>query len=536
MDSLVNDLIKPYLSENTQQKVTALFGGGFKPPTLGHLKVILEAIKNNPEINNIIVFVGGKERDGITQDKSFKIWEEHYKDLIPLPTTFIKSSAPVGDIYRQAKNNPEEEFYWLIGAREEREDDLKDISSRSKSISKYPNLYLKPITTSDGGMSGTNARKALQMGDKEGFKFYLPIEVDHDAIWNILTSDNLNENIGFDNFDYPKHLKSLTEFMLDVGLEINPLPSVKFINDDVDNANNFFGKTAYYDPNSHRITLYTLNRHPKDVMRSFAHEMIHHHQNCQNRLGNITTTNTTEDSHLEDLEKEAYQKGNICFRNWTDTITENIIKEGKYDKMVNVISSRIFQKWKNEFNLDDSFEDNKEIAYHLQVDHQGMKFDVEAILTLIPELDDLQVEETTGAGTDEQGDFFNIHFLIDPEWLPKSWEEVSMLLKDTIRHEIEHLTHNIGAKSNIPIKSMMDDSLIRTMIRAGILPQSRYLKLDKEIDANLQGHYFRAKKEKKPFKDVVNSYLDAKDLSPEEKEEILDLWRKRAKQLSLPKL
>jgi hypothetical protein len=47
--------------------------------------------------------------------------------------------------------------------------------------------------------------------------------------------------------------------------------------------------------------------------------------------------------------------------------------------------------------------------------------------------------------------------------------------------------------------------------------------------------YFRAKKEKRPFKDVIDSYLDAQDITSEQKEEILDLWRQRVEALSLPK-
>ena len=46
--------------------------------------------------------------------------------------------------------------------------------------------------------------------------------------------------------------------------------------------------------------------------------------------------------------------------------------------------------------------------------------------------------------------------------------------------------------------------------------------------------YFRAKKEKRPFIDVINTYLDAQDITPEEKQMVLDLWRSRRKALSLP--
>jgi hypothetical protein len=63
-----------------------------------------------------------------------------------------------------------------------------------------------------------------------------------------------------------------------------------------------------------------MNRHPKDIMRSFTHEMIHHMQNCENRLNHAPTTNITEDDYLYKLEEEANKLGTMTFREWTDTI------------------------------------------------------------------------------------------------------------------------------------------------------------------------------------------------------------------------
>jgi hypothetical protein len=115
--------------------------------------------------------------------------------------------------------------------------------------------------------------------------------------------------------------------MIDKGYNIQPLPSVKFIGDDISNAENFLGQTAYYDPDEKMIVLYTYGRHPKDIVRSFAHEMIHHMQNLENRLGDVTTTDTTEDDRLNDLEKEANLKGTMTFRNWTDSLQEKKNKD-----------------------------------------------------------------------------------------------------------------------------------------------------------------------------------------------------------------
>ena len=54
----------------------------------------------------------------------------------------------------------------------------------------------------------------------------------------------------------------------------------------------------------------------------------------------------------------------------------------------------------------------------------------------------------------------------------------------------------------------------------------------------LQGLYFKAKKAKLPFKDVINDYLnifiDQETITQEEKENILNIWRSRNKALSLP--
>ena len=109
-----------------------------------------------------------------------------------------------------------------------------------------------------------------------------------------------------------------------------------------------------------------------------------------------------------------------------------------------------------------------------------------------------------------------------------------MNLKDVIRHEVEHLTHGEGDVAK-PSKWMEDDTLIRKIIDAKLLPPAQYFKLEKEVDANLQGMYLRAKKEKREFKDVIDTYLDSQDITPEEKVEILDLWRSRLPALNLPK-
>ena len=121
------------------------------------------------------------------------------------------------------------------------------------------------------------------------------------------------------DFDYAPTIASLIEYMIKSEMNIEPLPEIK-IKHDLDEGNKFFGRTAYYDPANMEIVLYVHNRHPKDVVRSFCHEMIHHVQNLEGRLNNIQTSNTNEDWNLLNLEKEAYLDGNITFRMWEDSV------------------------------------------------------------------------------------------------------------------------------------------------------------------------------------------------------------------------
>ena len=345
---------------------------------------------------------------------------------------------------------------------------------------------------------------------------------------------DLPEGVEQEKFDYTPYIGSLLEYMLDQKMNITPLPEVK-IRYDEDQANDFFGRTAYYDPNNKEVVLYVMGRHPKDVCRSFSHEMIHHMQNIEGRLeGLAATTNTNEDDYLQEIEKEAYLRGNITFRNWEDGIKngvkkgEQVMAEGRYDKISNQASSDLFKGWKEAFEAGE-----KSIGFEESYSNGDVEFDVEGTLVLTPGTGKMEVLESTGAGFDDEGDFIIVDIAIDPELLPDFWEEISMTLKDLFRHEIEHLTHNRGGVSSNPAKTMQGDLAKRDKIRAGEKPIADYFKLKKEVDANIQGMYFRAKKEKLPLKVVVDRYLNAQDITPEQREEILSIWRNRMPALGL---
>ena len=101
--------------------------------------------------------------------------------------------------------------------------------------------------------------------------------------------------------------------------------TINFVSDPI-NSTDVLGKTAYYDPNAFSVTVYVDGRHPKDILRSISHELVHHRQNCQGKMDQPSSTElgyAQNDPHLRRLEKEAYLVGNMCFRDWEDKYKAN---------------------------------------------------------------------------------------------------------------------------------------------------------------------------------------------------------------------
>ncbi len=646
-------------------KIIAAYGGGFKPPTAGHFEIVDTALEKYPEIDEFIVYVGSKVRDGIDQTEAILVWDI-YQNYLANKVKIEPVKSPIGEILRLAKNNPQDTIYFVIGYRDGRQDDLDDVEARTGNLSeKYPNIEVKVIPTYNPNMSGTNARKALDQSEEEFIKF-LPSKVkEKSEIFQILRpptneiikeeitksqldtietyADKLFAKLGIDieftkhfldrvndkrnnkpisvaelmgmfkrlhkkhgkplskvdndfdavvkdfnnninipfainvtpndidlvaktvmrkkdfktstpvialeenatyskSIDIQEKIIELTNHMLDKGMNIEPLPTIEFVDGDSENASDFFGRTAYYDPNESHIVLYTEGRHPKDIVRSYAHEMIHHIQNLENRLDNITTTDTTEDSKLDQIEREAYLNGNMTFRNWTDSIDGDVstsLTEGKYDSLVTKLSGFTLNSWKGDFEDGQNqgyFE--LEIGPGREFDYPHLNFNYKAKASFV------DFYRTGGlARPRKKMPEVIIEYWLDTDELPRMWSQIAMSLRNTIRHEIEHLMQSgINTKQG---KEMGDDSREREELRTGKKPwwkiwrktlgTPEYYKLEKEVDANLQGLYLKAKKIRQPLEQVIDNYVKYElNLPIEDQEEIKRIWSERAPELNIP--
>jgi hypothetical protein len=208
------------------------------------------------------------------------------------------------------------------------------------------------------------------------------------------------------------------------------------------------------------------------------------------------------------------------------------------DRISLKISDQVFAQWNKDYNSG-----KKCSTLFKQIKTKGLEFNIDATIYF----GDVNGQpilgftsfDTTGADSRDFDDddnpqtpFIIIDFGIEAAWLPEYFNELYFYLVDVVRHEIEHITQGGESIGNyIPGKPSEDDSITRALILQGFLPQSTYLVLPKEIDANLEGLRLESQVRGEIMINTLNRYLDTQDLSQPERTQVVDLWRKRAKKI-----
>ena len=177
------------------------------------------------------------------------------------------------------------------------------------------------------------------------------------------------------NHDYSNEVNSLTDFAQQ-RMGFSKLPKILF-DDDIPNSQKTLGKTGYYDPNSSEIHIYASGRHIKDILRSLAHEFVHHMQNEKGDLthdGYMGQGYAQKNPKMREMERQAYEVGNLCFRDWEDSLKEKhptIYNERRNQKMSlkdwknKELNENLNKKWGFNMNLD-SLNESKKKEYDLE--------------------------------------------------------------------------------------------------------------------------------------------------------------------------
>jgi hypothetical protein len=93
-------------------------------------------------------------------------------------------------------------------------------------------------------------------------------------------------------------LREFLPFVVDK-LEIKTLPQINLLAQIPDKEQPTFGR---YDQDARSLSLAIINRHPLDILRTLAHELAHHVQNTENRLGpHSGDTGSDEENEAHEL-------------------------------------------------------------------------------------------------------------------------------------------------------------------------------------------------------------------------------------------
>ena len=240
---------------------------------------------------------------------------------------------------------------------------------------------------------------------------------------------------------------------------------------------------------------------------------------------------------------------------------KDLILEGMYDKLTGQINKDVFKTLKNAIKGSGTQEKPKKFkGYEVRKDPMPMvgtmqdMFQSEKRALYVGDYSDsvsgveVEVELKVAVTEDgvEPGKFFidgsaeadsdfpslEVNIGIHPNDVNGSvFSKIQPVLRDLVRHEIEHLTHGRGSAALKPSKVMRGDKAARVKIRGNEENYYKYYLLPKEVDANIHGLYSKAKTMKQPYQKVVDDYLDSLVddgiISKKNRELIYKTWKTR---------
>lgn len=215
----------------------------------------------------------------------------------------------------------------------------------------------------------------------------------------------------------------------------------------------------------------------------------------------------------------------------------SLIIEGMYDKLVGQINKDVFKTIKSAMvgsgtqerpkkykgypvrkepmessTLGDLFQDETRVLYVGEYSDNVSGVDVEVELKFAISEDGVKVGNfyINGiADADSEYPSIEVQIGIHPTNGESIFSKIQPILRDLIRHEIEHLTHGRGSASAKKSKVLRGDTAMRVKIKSNPEIYYKYFLLPKEVYSNIQGLYSKAKTLKQPYQKVVDDYLDS---------------------------
>jgi len=329
--------------------IVALYPGKFKPPHQGHFNVVNKASEIADEV---IVIMSNVPKDEFTPEQSMEVWSL-YKDLLPSNVEIKVStkSSPVSEVFDIIKDKSRD-FIVLYGKGER-----SRYAAIDKDREKYSNVQIVDAGTTEN-FNATDLRAAIRNKDLEDIQTFLPKGIDAKQIFSIYSKDEFKPGpILHENFT-PQKAPLIDRFVDYTCDKLNvDKPKVFIINSpSYSQEHHSFG--GYY-PSEQEIKVVVHNRNMADILRTLAHELVHHMQNLNGDELNgedgsdteneanamagvimrefgrenpeIFESQTTEEIDEYDVENEQDLKEFISFlKEYTKQLSDSTLNEAEY--------------------------------------------------------------------------------------------------------------------------------------------------------------------------------------------------------------
>ena len=302
------------------KKVVFAFGR-YNPPTTGHAELITYTVRLAQRTGADHRIYTSQSHDASKNPLSAAQKIGFLRQIFPGVNFVADASMKTAfAICRKLADEGYEDVTFVVG-----DDRLLDFKSQMSK-------YVKPKTAKDfnpkihypfkkfqvvssgarkQGISGTDLRAAVRKGDFATFAKASAAK-DKTLARKIFTATRaqLKEQMLYEELsrkDFTGHLNSFMDFCCDK-LSIKDKPSLKFKEPTDQGEQPSF---AAYAPGAREVHIMSKNRHPMDIFRSVAHELVHHKQNEEGRIGKDIAK---EGATGSDIENEANSRAGELMR------------------------------------------------------------------------------------------------------------------------------------------------------------------------------------------------------------------------------
>jgi len=332
------------------KKVVYTFGR-FQSPTIGHEKLINKVINHARSIGAEHKIYASKSHDNKDNPIPYNNKVKHLRSLFPhanieddpdAHTAFhiVRKLSDQGykDVTMVVGSDRVQEFRNAIGKYIKSSKDKNFDPKKHYDFDKFDVVSAGERDTSSGvsGASGSKMRQFAKDNDFKSFAQNTPTKNIHvarrifnDLRKNLREDTNLTEELNHKKFG--PMLDSFVSFASDK-LGLQSYPNIQYKSKD-DESLTF----AHYNPSQNILTISTKNRHPMDIFRSVAHELVHHKQNLDGRIKNVEKEGSTGSDIENEANAEAgkimrwFAKANPSHFELTHVTEETNMNESLYD-------------------------------------------------------------------------------------------------------------------------------------------------------------------------------------------------------------